>query len=308
MQIEQAIVVCAFGWGKEFRLYRETLYVCNKAYRLARLTQVRLVTQQALGVPSARLELRFGRETVNLRGIAAIDDARRAAEYLLSWCGVGEQGGTNKKALPPLKFHEQMTRPVDTPHLFTLRMRKEPHTGKGLLSSWRRERMTEQLARAHVLPSISVPVRLLDGEHAYYSSRATRCGEPIKETLRTTYPAQDHGLLILTDRRLLFIGRRSQLVLDYVHLLHIARLEGTLTFEADHWQKRAIFSMPQPEICATHLEAILKTTARTAPGGPTLPGAFANARKLAEREASGWPQESSSHVHSTPALTMNGPG
>ena len=161
--------------------------------------------------------------------------------------------------------------------------------------------MTEQLARAHVLPSISVPVRLLDGEHAYYSSRATRCGEPIKETLRTTYPAQDHGLLILTDRRLLFIGRRSQLVLDYVHLLHIARLEGTLTFEADHWQKRAIFSMPQPEICATHLEAILKTSARTAPGGPTLPGAFANARKLAERE-------SSSHVHSTPALTVKGPG
>ncbi len=390
MQIEQAIVVCAFGWGKEFRLYRETLYVCNKAYRLARLTQVRLVTQQSLGVPSARLELRFGRETVNLRGIAAVDDARRAAEYLLSWCGVGEQGGTrwprqpatgdtspykapqippyspaetqgsseggvaglhnkalpcspvdtqslpfrpadtqggdaaslpvgkspyreddvagmNKKGLPALKFHEQMTRPVDTPHLFTLRMRKEPHTGKGLLSGWRRERMTEQLARADVLLPIAVPVRLQDGEHAYYSSRATRCGEPIKETMRTTYPAQDHGLLILTDRRLLFIGRKSQLVLDYGHLLHISPLDGTLAFEADHWQKRAIFSMPQPETCAARLEAILETTARSAPGLPSLRGTFGNARKLAEREAQGRPQASPSHAHSTPALTMNGP-
>lgn len=352
MQIEQAIVVCAFGWGKEFRLYRETLYVCNKAYRLVRLTQVRLVTQQALGVASARLELRFGRETVNLRGIAAVDDARRAAEYLLSWCGVGEQdrarkprlpatgdapphkapqippnnhaetqslplrpaevkrrgeaslpGGTsppplrpadaqgeddvagmNKKGLPALKFHEQLTRPVDTPHLFTLRMHKEPHTGKGLLSGWRRERMTEQLARADVLSPIAVPVRLQDGEHAYYCSRATRCGEPIKETLRTTYPAQDHGLLIMTNQRLLFIGRKSQLVLDYVHMLHISRLEGTLAFEADHWQKRAIFSMPQPETCAARLEAILETTARPAAGIASLPGALGNARKLAERE------------------------
>lgn len=330
MQIEQAIVVCAFGWGKEFRLYRETLYVCNKAYRLVRLTQVRLVTQQALGVASARLELRFGRETVNLRGIAAVDDARRAAEYLLSWCGVGEQdrarkprlpatgdtsphkapqippynpaetqslplrpadaqgeddvAGMNKKGLPALKFHEQLTRPVDIPHLFTLRMHKEPHTGKGLLSGWRRERMTEQLARADVLSPIAVPVRLQDGEHAYYCSRATRCGEPIKETLRTTYPAQDHGLLIMTNQRLLFIGRKSQLVLDYVHMLHISRLEGTLAFEADHWQKRAIFSMPQPETCAARLEAILETTARPAAGIPSLPGALGNARKLAERE------------------------
>lgn len=302
MQIEQAIVVCAFGWGKEFRLYRETLYVCNKAYRLARLTQVRLVTQQAFGVPSARLELRFGRETVNLRGIAAVDEARRAAEYLLSWCGVGEQGGT-RKPLPPVTgdtsphktpqippgstvdTQSLPFRPADTPYLFTLRMRKEPHTGKGLLSGWRRERMTEQLAQADVLPSIAVPVRLQDGEHACYSSRATRRGEPIKETMRTTYPAQDHGLLILTDRRLLFIGRKSQLVLDYVHLLHISRLEGTLAFEADHWQKRAIFSMPQPETCAARLEAVLETTARRARGIPSLPGAFGNARKLAEREA-----------------------
>src|SRR5579864_7191511 len=80
MQYEQAIVACAFGWGKEFRLYKETLYVCNRAYRLSRLTKVQFITQRALGVPSARLELRFGREAVVLRGIAAIEEARRAAE------------------------------------------------------------------------------------------------------------------------------------------------------------------------------------------------------------------------------------
>lgn len=267
MQHEQAIVVCAFGWGKRFRLYRETLYVCNKAYRLAGLTQVRLTTQQALGVPSARLDLQFGRESVVLRGIAAVEDARRAAEYLVSWCGkgqreeasqasMGEQISTRELPASPSQamFHERTTRPVDIPPLFALG--REPHTGKGLLSGWKRERMTERLSGADVLSAINVPVRLDGGEQAYYSSRATRCGEPISETSRTTYPAQDHGLLILTDRRLLFIGRRSQLILEYAHLLRISRLAGALSFEADHWQKRAIFTMPQPETCASRLEAI----------------------------------------------------
>jgi hypothetical protein len=285
MQIEQPLVVCAFGWGKEFRLYKETLYVGNRAYRLGRLRAVQLKTQRTMGVASACLELRFGREKVMLRGIAAVEDARRAAEYLVSWCGEGGEARRSTRdvtmplkhsqmpqTLPTHKFHEQATRPVDTPPVYPL---KEAPLA-GLRQGWRHELKTEHLAQAEVLPVVNVPVRLGDGECAYYSSRATRCGELIRETLRSTFPAQDHGLLILTDRRLLFIGRKSQLVLDYVHLRHISRLEGALAFEADHWQKRAIFTMPQPDLCAARLEAILQaqTTAHLPGTGPISPRAI----------------------------------
>lgn len=271
MRSEQVLVVCAFGWGKEFRLYRETIYICNKPYRLATLTGVRLTTQQALGVPSARLDLRFGNELVTLRGIAAVDDAHRAVEYLETWSisGQRQQRSAITVGMPhglapelpntstDITLHEQVTRPVETP--FALISRREPQTE--LHPGWKRERRTDHLpqeGQLMPLPVVAVPIRLADGEQAHYSSRATLCAEQINETLRSTYPAQDHGLLILTDRRLLYIGRKSQLVLEYAHLSQISQLQGALAIEADHWQKRAIFTMPQPEGCATRLTAILK--------------------------------------------------
>ncbi len=265
---EQALVACAFGWGKEFRLYRETLYVCDTTYRLTDLTGVSLVTRQALGVPSARLELQFGQKTVVLRGIAAVADAGKAAEYLATWCdnqpaeraANSSNSSTSLQALPQTTptsvFRERATRPFEAP--FTLRQRKERFTE--MQHGWRRERKTEHVPHEETLPVVSVPVRLAEGEQAHYSAKATHCGERISETLRSTYPAQDHGLLILTNRRMLYIGRKSQMVLEYQHLLHISRLHGALAFEADHWQKRAIFTMPHSEACAACLEAIVQKT------------------------------------------------
>jgi hypothetical protein len=315
MRNEQALVVCAFGWGKEFRLYRETLYVANTTYRLTDLTGVQLVRRQALGVPSARLELQFGRKMVVLRGIAAVEEAGRAAEYLATWCEdrAGEADGMMEMrpfmlSLPSLPlplsspsvssssssslpftttFHERVTNPVETP--LALAQRKERYTE--IQRGWRRERKTEHLGREKAqkeqkpqatlagrderaaralrdeLPVVTVPVRLAEGEQAYFSVKATHCGERISETLRSTYPAQDHGLLILTNRRMLYIGRKSQMVLEYRHLLRLARLQGALAFEADHWQKRAIFTLSNPEACAACLEAILQKNSAPAGSG-----------------------------------------
>src|SRR5205807_1768923 len=77
-----------------------------------------------------------------------------------------------------------------------------------------------RLLKEEVLPTVSVPVRLLPGESAHYSTEATLCGEPVGETIRYTYPAKDHGTLILTNKRMIYIGRKSQIVLDYTRLLH----------------------------------------------------------------------------------------
>ena len=208
MDSGQAMAVCAYGWGKEFRLYHEYLSVDGKRYRLCDLTRVHSTFRTVLGVPSACLELKFGREKLVLRGIAAIDDARRIVEYLTSWC---------------------------------------------------------QNMGFSMLPVVPVPVCLFPGEQAHFLVNATLCGERLQETLHPassvspTYPAQDHGLLILTNRRMVYIGRKSQTVLDYAHLLHVSCLRGAIAFEADHWQKRVIFALFRPEECAAYVEAILRT-------------------------------------------------
>ncbi len=119
------------------------------------------------------------------------------------------------------------------------------------------DKLAQQL-NEDVMPEVSVSVRLLPGEHAHYSTDATLCGEPIGNALRYTYPARDHGTLILTNKRLIYIGRTSQIVLDYVRLSHVCRLRGAIAFQAEHWYRREIFEVRRALECIMHLEAILK--------------------------------------------------
>src|SRR2546430_16589278 len=84
MQNEPLIAECAFGWGKVFRLYQNYLDVNGTSYPLADLTHVRPIYQHVLGIPSVRLELRFGKKKVILRGIAAMKEAQTVVEYLTS--------------------------------------------------------------------------------------------------------------------------------------------------------------------------------------------------------------------------------
>jgi hypothetical protein len=239
-----ALMVCAFGWGKEFRLYSDYLVVDGKHYRLQELLHVHSTFRTVLGVSSASLELYFRSKKLTLRGIAAIDDVHRIVEYLTPWC----------KSLDAA-FHERVTRPVETPL-----PGRERQTRKE--KSWRLPETGKQYAQVDTMPVVAVPVRLARGEGAHYSTAATLCGEHIQETSRYTYPAQDHGLLILTARRIIYIGRKSQLVLDYPRLLHVSRLRGAIAFEAEHWQKRIIFEVPRPDECATCVETMMRTMKR----------------------------------------------
>ncbi len=119
----------------------------------------------------------------------------------------------------------------------------------------------EKLARMlqnGMLPAISVPIRLLPGEYAHYSTDATRCREPLRTAKRYTYIARDHGVLILTSERMIYIGRRSQIVLSYARLLHVSRLRGAIAFMADHWSRREIFELQRPLECTMYLEYILQ--------------------------------------------------
>src|SRR6266516_965670 len=84
MRNEPPIAECAFGWGRVFRLYQNYLDINGTCYPLADLTHVRPIYQRVLGIPSVRLELCFGKKKVILRGIAAVQDAQAAVEYLTS--------------------------------------------------------------------------------------------------------------------------------------------------------------------------------------------------------------------------------
>lgn len=242
MAQDSPLVVCAYGWGQTFRLYRSRLEINGQYYPLNELTHVYLVQHRLLGIPSARLKLCLGSKSLILRGIAAVTDAQKAADYLKTWCAGNEPVTDYNAALANAQIPPPMGLSID----------QDSDTD-------RFERIKTNIS----LPIVRVPVRLLAGEHAHYSTSATLCGERTgmeQEGHRHDagyYPARDHGMLILTNRRVIYIGRNNQIVLDYHNLLHFSRLRTAVAFQADHWQKRVIFTIPQPIECALYIEAIL---------------------------------------------------
>ncbi|MDQ2715771.1 MAG: hypothetical protein M3Z08_12755, partial [Chloroflexota bacterium] len=82
----EPIVSGTFGWGRTFQLYSDHLDASGVFYDLKTLTHVRPTYREVLGIPSARLELVFGRERLVLRGISAIDNVRKMVAYLTEHC------------------------------------------------------------------------------------------------------------------------------------------------------------------------------------------------------------------------------
>src|SRR5579863_1478544 len=97
MRKEPPIAECMFGWGQVFRLYSDMLDVQGKRYFLKDLTHIRPIYQHIMGVDSVRLELRFGKKQVTLRGIAAIDEVQKAIDYLTSQYLETAQANTNAR-------------------------------------------------------------------------------------------------------------------------------------------------------------------------------------------------------------------
>jgi len=292
MQNEPLIAECAFGWGKVFRLYQNYLDVNGTCYPLADLTHVRPIYQHVLGIPSVRLELRFGKKKVILRGIAAMKEAQAVVEYLTSqYLGLpGADKGWSRtreaedqsKTIPETDrwLREDSSASVQD---LGLKERAQAPTDKVETPNWQRSRQdqherrrrrlqAERSMREHgfdveklaqrlkeeTLPEVPVPLRLLPGERAHYSTDATLCSEPTGGTIRYMYPAKDHGKLILTNKRLVYIGRKKQIVLDYARLFHVSRLRGAIAFQAEHWYRREIFQVRRSLECTMYLECILE--------------------------------------------------
>jgi hypothetical protein len=282
----EPLVVCIYGWGRVLRLYQDHIDANGTSYALADLLHVRPVYRHVMGVASARLELRFREKMLVLRGIAAVDDACRIVEYLND-----QTERMPTCVMPSLTQHEEredlsdetyreqdsddierreyaqastVRVPVKVPRW--QRARQEQRERK--LKRWRAERSlrehgfdVESLAqrlREGKLPRVEVPARLLPDEYAHYSVEATLCREPPSEATGSKCLPRDHGTLILTNRRMIYLGRKCQLVLSYERLLHVSRLRGAVAFLAEHWTRREVFELRRPLECTMYLQCILQ--------------------------------------------------
>ncbi len=129
------------------------------------------------------------------------------------------------------------------------------------------QELTQQV-EADTLPSVAVPLRLLPQEIAHYCIDATLASEaPValqSQQAHITYTAMDHGRLILTSKRVIYIGRTGQIILDYARLTNVSRLRNAIVFSADHWSKRHVFEMSRPLECALYLDKVLRQFQRQA--------------------------------------------
>jgi hypothetical protein len=290
MQSESPIATCTYGWGRVFRLYNDYLEANGARHALNGLTHVRQLYHNVMGIPSARLELSFGERKLVLAGIPEIEDAQKTVAHLTTWLNASH-------TTPREELAQAVTQEVEIPEGKRMLRDQCEHTRSRVrierfrqrLLQWHSEdSMRENQSRRQVrseagLPEVAVPVRMLPGEQAHYITDAALCGErneTLPGRLHSTwqgasleyfgklssslygrgrlYPVLDQGMLILTSRRVIYIGRKCQVMLDYINLLHISRLRGAIALQADYWQKRRIFEMRRPLECAMYLEFILQ--------------------------------------------------
>jgi hypothetical protein len=229
-----------------------------------------------------------------LRGMPLLPDTQVLVEYLSRWAVANAQrnekrclltrSGTLKET--PLPVYQALpVLPVfDVQQTTTFNGQPQVSTAFRLeIPCWmllRREQRERRLKRLQVerslreygfdvaslvqrlqevpLAQVTVPIRLLPGEHAHYCTEATLCEEPLAGIPYQKYRAKDQGTLMFTNKRIIYLGRKSQLVISYVRLLHVSNLPGALAFLAEHWSKREVFEVPRSLEGAMYLETILK--------------------------------------------------
>ncbi len=309
--LNKPLVTCSYGWKRTCVLYSNRIDVDGTIYALDDLVHVRAIHRTVLSIPSVRLELRFRKEDVILRGIAAVENAKSIVSYLDTYCNdttrvtsrlrwsrdrqaskpiptsipttlTTERLETVSSSVRPLsrtsspvertiqEYSQATTAPIEAPswlqdleqHVVYTREQRPTKTNRSIRKYGFDVQELVQQAEADTLPSVAVPLRLLPQEIAHYCTDATLSSEtPVTaqdQQTRFTYTTTDHGRLILTNKRMIYIGRTGQIILDYARLTHVSRLRNAIVFSADHWSKRYVFEMCRPLECALYLDNILR--------------------------------------------------
>jgi hypothetical protein len=119
--------------------------------------------------------------------------------------------------------------------------------------------------KASALPVIHVPVRLQPGECAHYSIGASLCGEHPAGAEQGGFAALDHGLLILTNRRILYTGKDDELIVPYANLAQVTRLVGAIALNLQGQFRRIVIELEHPQEWAMKIEQLAFIAQRVRP-------------------------------------------
>ena len=139
--------------------------------------------------------------------------------------------------------------------------------------------------KASVLPVLHVPIRLQLGEYAHYSVGATLYSDRILDAEQALYQPLDPGLLILTNRRILYLGKLSQLILPYTHFWYVSLIQNAIVLHIKQQFRRIIIEVEHAQEWANRINQ-LAFLARCTPIKPA-PIPLATSTQLALKPPSG---------------------
>ncbi len=132
--------------------------------------------------------------------------------------------------------------------------------------------------KSSALPIIHVPVRLQPGECAHYSIGATLCSDRAISSSQTSFQPLDYGLLILTNRRIFYVGKRCQLVLPYIHLWYVSLLHTAIALHIEGQFRRIIIEVDHAQEWASRIDQLAFVARRASLAPARLP--VSNASEL----------------------------
>lgn len=123
--------------------------------------------------------------------------------------------------------------------------------------------------KTSALQPVEVPTALSSDETAYYRTEATLCGEPDGSIFavrnRFKYRSKDQGILVLTDKRFLYIGRSHRISHRYKHLREVIRTRRFIRVVVDDQEHYQQFEVSRPLEVKMYLECILRRYVRPTP-------------------------------------------
>lgn len=130
------------------------------------------------------------------------------------------------------------------------------------------------------LPVVMVPIHLPPGEVAHYatSSMLSDISSSRTSTSRQDrFKARDRGMFILTNKRVIYLGRKHQMVVGYEHLVQASYIPGAIVLFAAYWPDRKFFAMKRPLECSMYFEHILQKFQQSFLSGTSQVRAFSTA-------------------------------
>lgn len=277
-------IECTYGWGQKARLYQDHLEANGIVYPLSDLMYMEPVYLHLMGISSIRIKLFFKHKMVVLRGLTYSKPVQEMLAYLTRLIGsptvLSLAFSSDMYALEETSEYNGMTAGYEvTKSLKQLHLSDSSAddpldpTGTDLLEGYGQLILPEiiylpediESYSAYHLPCIDLPLRLLPGEIAHYRTTATLCDEPddaispenSEQCSPIKYRMKDWGTFILTSSRILYLGRKRHMLLDYGQIMHISCWYDIVVLTVKDFQKRQLFEMRHPLECRLYLEALL---------------------------------------------------